>query len=333
MNRCFPFAVPAFMAACVSVASAADPSPPRHQGPNTHILVMVPAGEYHLGAEETRTNPPHTVTLKSFAIAETETTNAQFAAFIKATGYKTNADKEGGMVFQEGMKDWEWKKDPAASWRHPFGEKAPSADDHPAHPVTQISGADALAYCKWLGARLPTLDEWEAAARAGAKTKYPWGPDYDPKRANIWNGATHHADTRLDGFLYTAPVKSFPPNALGLYDVVGNVFEYCADLPPWMNPDESRRLISGRGGSWWCSTGTCSFFNLQDIGSMDRQGSLANQGFRIAFDAEKAAPFPAAKPAAPDPPAVPSPPPSPSPNSGKPASPPAQTDRLPATPD
>ena len=284
-------------------ASAADAPPPRRQGPNDHVVVMAPAGEYKLGAEGVRTNPPHKVTLKSFAISEAETTNAQFAVFVKATGYRTSAEKEGGMVFQEGMDDWKWKKDPAAHWRQPFGEKGPKAAELPAHPVTQISGDDAVAYCRWIGGRLPSLDEWEAAARGGVGTKYPWGDTFDPKRANIWNGDTHRKDLKLDGFLYTAPVKSFPPNAWGLYDVIGNVFEYCSDLPPWMDPRESRRIIAGRGGSWWCSAGTCSFFNLQDIGSMDRQGSLANQGFRVVFDEEKAGAFPlmeAAKMPAPD---------------------------------
>lgn len=279
----------------VAGAGATDP-PPKRQGPNEHVLVVAPAGEYQLGAAGVRTNPEHTAVLKAFAIAEAETTNAQFAAFVKATNYKSSAEKDGGMVFQEGMKDWKWEKDASANWRRPFGEKGPKAEDQPAHPVTQISGADAASYCEWIGGRLPLLDEWEAAARGGAETKYPWGEDFDPKLANIWNGATHRADTKLDGFLYTAPVKSFAPNGWGLYDVIGNVFEYCSDLPPWMDPKDSRRLISGRGGSWWCSAGTCSFFNLQDIGSMDRQGSLANQGFRVVFDADKAAAFPAVKP-------------------------------------
>jgi formylglycine-generating enzyme len=277
---------------CASPPPIAFDPPLKRQGPNDHVLIVVPAGEYKLGAADTRTNPVHKAALKTIAIAEAETTNAQFAAFVKATAYQTSAEKDGGgMVFHEGMKDWEWEKDAAANWRKPFGEKGPSASDLPTHPVTQISGRDALEYCQWLGARLPTLDEWEAAARAGAATKYPWGDTFDPKRANIWNGATHRADTKLDGFLYTAPVKSFPPNAWGLYDVIGNVFEYCSGFPPHISPEQSSRLIAGRGGSWWCSQGTCSFFNLVDIGSMDRQGSLANQGFRVAFNAEEAAPF------------------------------------------
>ena len=226
-------------------------------------------------------------TLAAYKIADAETTNAQFIAFVKATGYVSDAEKRGfGKVFTEGMPDWVWADEKTATWKKPFGEKAPSAEEQPNYPVTQISGADAEAYCKWLGARLPTLDEWEVAARAGSKTRFPWGKTFDPTKANIWNGKTHFKETKEDGFVYTAPVRSFPPNAWGLYDVIGNVFEYCADLP---GPYKGREavLISGRGGSWWCSKGTCSFFNLVDIGRMDRHGSLANQGFRVVFDVKK----------------------------------------------
>jgi sulfatase modifying factor 1 len=122
------------------------------------------------------------------------------------------------------------------------------------------------------------------AARAGATTRWPWGDKFDPKRANVWNGESHLHNTREDGWVYTSPVRSFPPNAWGLYDVIGNVFEYCADLPPNLLAENPESLISGRGGSWWCSAGTCNFFNLEDIGRMYRHGSLANQGFRIVFD-------------------------------------------------
>jgi sulfatase modifying factor 1 len=230
-------------------------------------------------------NPPHVVTAKSFAIATTETTNAQFAAFVKATGYVSDAERNGaGKVCLEGMRDWEWNLVKGANWRHPSGTGGPGWEDLRDHPVTQISGSDALAYCRWIGGRLPTLDEWEIAARAGAGTRYPWGGEFDPKRANIWNGVGHEHNTREDGFVYTAPVKSYAPNAWGLHDVIGNVFEYCSGLPRDARPGEEAHLIAGRGGSWWCSFGTCSFFNLVDIGRMDRHGSLSNQGFRLVMD-------------------------------------------------
>ncbi|HEV7402034.1 MAG TPA: SUMF1/EgtB/PvdO family nonheme iron enzyme [Chthoniobacteraceae bacterium] len=257
---------------------------PSEGGPNGHVLVTVPAGRYSLGEKGHPLNPEHAAELKAYRIADTETTHAQFARFVKETGYRTDAERRGfGKVFREGMPDWRWIDDPGASWRAPFGGKGPKP--RPDEPVTQISGEDARAYCRWLGARLPTCDEWEAAARAGSRERWPWGAAFVAGRANIWNGESHLREAAGDGFTYTAPVRSFPPNAWGLYDVIGNVFEYCADLPPPLHGKEDS-LIAGRGGSWWCSAKTCSSFNLVDIGQMDRHGSLANQGFRVVFDGE-----------------------------------------------
>ena len=282
MIRAFPFLI-------IATAALAGDKPAISDGPNGHRLVAILAGHFEVGRKEHAVNPLRTVRLRVFRIADAETTNAQFAAFVKATGYITDAEKRGtGKTFTEGMPDWAWNETDGANWRQPAGPDGTKAA--PDHPVTQISGADAEAYCRWLHARLPTLDEWEVAARAGAKTLYPWGDEYNVKRANIWNGKTHRAETRDDGFVYTAPVRSFPPNAWGLYDVIGNVFEYCSDLPPAFRDAKQRssRLIAGRGGSWWCSAKTCSFYNLADIGRMDRHGSLSNQGFRVVFNAPRA---------------------------------------------
>ena len=253
-------------------------------GPNDHQLITVPAGTYQLGEKGHRINPPHAAKLLTFRISDAETTNAQFAEFVRRTGYVTDAERRGsGKVFREGMADWVWIDIPGACWRQPMGPDGPDFSSLLQHPVTQISGADAEAYCHWLGARLPSLDEWEVAARASARGQWPWGPKFIPGRANIWNGETHKAEAPADGFTYTAPIRSFPPNKWGLYDVIGNVFEYCADLPRSLRGQEAT-FVAGRGGSWWCSAGTCNYFNLVDIGHMDRHGSLANQGFRVVFD-------------------------------------------------
>lgn len=258
---------------------------PARPGPNGHQLVSIPAGTYRVGVLGHFRNPRRTIHLAGYDIADAETTNEEFARFVKATGYVTDAEKMGyGLVAREGMIDWAWTETKGASWRAPFGLDEPRAGELTNHPVTQISGADAEAYCKWIGGRLPTLEEWEVAARAGSTTRWPWGDRFDPHLANVWNGTNHLHNTQEDGWLYTAPVRSFPPNAWGLYDVIGNVFEYCAGLPATFDKKDEARLIAGRGGSWWCSSGTCDFFNLVDIGAMDRHGSLANQGFRVVFD-------------------------------------------------
>lgn len=255
------------------------------QGKNDHRLVRVPAGEYALGSADHRFNKPHRLKTDGFLISDAETTNAQFAAFVKATGYQTRAEKTGwSLSGGEGSAEWEWKRVDGANWRQPFGPDGPAAEKLPDHPVTQISGEDARAYCRWVGGRLPTIDEWESAARAGAKTAYPWGEEFSAKACNIWNGETHLKNTREDGHVLTAPVRSFPSNAWGLHDVIGNVFEYCEGHAPWMESNIVETRICGRGGSWWCSANSCHFYNLLDIGSMAKGASLPNQGFRVVFD-------------------------------------------------
>lgn len=273
---------------CCGLLQAGDL--PSQVAANQHKMLLIPAGSYAIGAENHPANPAREVKLASFWIAEAETTNAQFTAFVNATHYVTDAEKRGfGQVFTEGMADWAWNSVKGANWKFPLGPDGPAAADLPQHPVTQISGADAEAYCKWAELRLPTLTEWEAAARAGAKTKFPWGDTYSAKQANTWDGKSHRKNLLTDGFRYTSPVKSFPPNAWGLYDVIGNVFEYCQGIPATLmtRAGQERRIMSGRGGSWWCSEDTCSYFNLVDIGTMDKHGSLANQGFRVAKDGKK----------------------------------------------
>lgn len=255
--------------------------------PHGHKLVTIPAGKYELGSEDHPLNKPHVFETSGFRIADAETTNGQFAAFVEATGYVTHAERNGwSLIGGEGDAEWVWKKTEGANWRRPFGADGYAAEDFPDHPVTQISGEDARAYCKWAGGRLPHFEEWEVAARAGAKTPYPWGENIGAKNANIWNGESHRKNTLEDGFVLTSPVRSFPANAWGLYDVIGNVFEYCEGYPVWMDAKDMERKICGRGGSWWCSAGSCNFYNLLDMGRMFRTASLPNQGFRIVFEEE-----------------------------------------------
>lgn len=258
-------------------------------GKNGHLFVAVPAGEYTIGAKGHGLNPLRTVKLAAFQIADAETTNAQFAAFITATSYRTDAEKRGkAHIFRYGEREWVWIETAGAHWRRPRGPAGPDALEKLAqHPVTCISAADAAAYCAWAGGRLPTQVEWEAAARAGSATLYPWGTRFEPKKANTWNGVTHAKNTLGDGWEFTAPVRSYPANALGLHDVIGNVFEYVSDLPAGVKQRRTQPLTSARGGSWWCSARTCKAYNLVDIGTMARHGSLPNQGFRLARSASQ----------------------------------------------
>lgn len=270
--------------------SAAGTLPVGAAGPEKvygHRLIAVPAGAYRIGARGHPTNPARTVTLAAYQIADAETTNAQFARFVAATRYRSDAERRGqAHIFQYGQAEWRWVETAGACWRFPQGPSGPDAVKWQAnHPVTCLSAADAAAYCQWAGGRLPTQAEWETAARAGTTTRYPWGDVFDPKRTNTWNGATHAQNTLADGWEFTAPVRSYPPNAWGLYDVTGNVFEFCADLPPMIRQKPDQPLASARGGSWWCSPNTCKAYNLIDNGTMPLHGSLPNQGFRIVFDA------------------------------------------------
>ncbi len=282
------------LAALSAFAGPAEPpaekaSPAKTEGPNGHRLVPVPAGDYRVGSRGYPTNPPRTAKLETFLISDAETTNAQFAAFTEATGYRTDAERRGSAhIFRYGEREWKWIDTAGACWRRPRGPSGPNAVKELAnHPVTSISAADAAAYCKWAGGRLPTQAEWEVAARAGSTEKYPWGTTFEEDKANTWNGSTHGKNTMKDGWEFTAPVRSFAPNAWGLYDVIGNVFEFVSDLPPGIIVKEDQPLTSARGGSWWCSANTCAAYNLLDCGTMPLHGSLPNQGFRMAMSPKK----------------------------------------------
>lgn len=273
-----------FWCACDNAPAPATPTAHK-KIINGDTFIVVPAGTYTVGRNEYVQNPLRTIKLDSFAICDHEVTNKQFAAFVQATNFRTDAERNGsGKTFHEGMIDWQWEDEKGAYWRFPFGPDGPCADSLPDHPVTQISRNDAEAYCRYAGARLPSAEEWEVAARAGVTSSYPWGSELHPagkSRANTWEGDSHRSNTRRDGYVYTAPVKSYPPNAWGMYDVIGNVFEYCTGDRGGEMRDTLHRFTIGRGGSWWCSEQTCSSYNLYSIGRMTRNGSLANQGFRV----------------------------------------------------
>jgi sulfatase modifying factor 1 len=222
------------------------------------------------------------VRLGAFEIARTETTNAEFAAFVKATGYVTDAERRhNAMVFRPPLPEFRWIQDRTATWRFPNGVSQGGLKGKERHPVTCVSFADAMAYCRWAKVRLPSLDEWEAACRAGTETDYFFGTERKQigQFANVWHGRDHLKPDLSDGYMTTAPVASFKPNPLGLYDMYGNVFEFCTGHLP---SDRSSRRVHARGGSWWCSANSCCFFNSADIGTVDLHASFSNQGFRVA---------------------------------------------------
>jgi sulfatase modifying factor 1 len=249
---------------------------------NSKGFVLIPKGQYTIGKKGNLRNPYRLVKADSFWIAATETTNADFATFVAATAYKTDAErKQDALVYKPGVKEFEWVNDTTACWRYPNGIGEGGIDHKMDHPVTCISYSDILAYCKWAGVRLPTLEEWEIACRAGTKTDYFFGNNQPAinKYANIWYGKDHITPDSTDGYKFTSPVGSFAPNAWGLYDVYGNVFEFCTGK---VSASESKTIAHARGGSWWCSRYACNYFNSYDIGRVNIHASFSNQGFRVA---------------------------------------------------
>lgn len=244
-------------------------------------FVMIPHGIYTVGKKDHSVNPLRKVTLDSFYIAKTELTNRQFAEFVKVTSYVTDAERQrNAMVFEPGLDEFEWMEDSTAYWRFPNGIKRGGIENKMDHPVTCISYSDIQAYCKWRGVRLPTLDEWEVACRAGSEDDYYFDNDRSSivKCGNIWQGRDHLVADSSDGYMYTSPVGSFDPNPWGLYDMYGNVFEFCEGK---LNQTEKNTIVHARGGSWWCSKNACNFYNSYDVGRVNIHASFSNQGFRV----------------------------------------------------
>jgi formylglycine-generating enzyme len=243
------------------------------------IFITISSGAYTVGSAQSIDNPIRKIRLKQYHIASVETTNAEFKKFVEFTGYVTDAERlHNAMVFEPPLKEFRWIQDKTANWRYPNGKTRGGISDKLNHPVTTISYHDATAYCKWAKARLPTLDEWEVACRAGTKGDYFFSEPTDiVKFANIWHKKNHLESDTTDGFMTTSPVGSFAPNPWGLYDVYGNVFEFCEGR---LNSDTSKNQVHARGGSWWCSKNSCCFFNSVDIGRQNKFASFSNQGFR-----------------------------------------------------
>jgi formylglycine-generating enzyme required for sulfatase activity len=311
--------IPATSTPPVKPSSAGEPA-------WTNGMVWISGGTFAMGSENGQPDekPPHQVTVDGFWMDKTEVTNEQFEKFTRDTRHVTVAERKpnasdypgvpperlvaGSVVFTPPPGEvpldnhfaW-WSYVAGANWRHPEG---PNSDlkGREKHPVVHVCWEDAQAYAKWAGKRLPTEAEWEYASRGGLdRAPYTWGNEQVPNnkwQANIWQGRFPNENTQADGFRATAPVASFPPNAYGLFDMAGNVWEWCQDWylpdyyasspatnPPGPNtsfdpnePGVAKRVQ--RGGSYLCSDVYCSGYRPSARMKASPDTGLSHSGFR-----------------------------------------------------
>lgn len=296
------------------IASAAGADSAGEGAARLQQPLPLPAGEFWMGDPFGEGYPAdgeipvHVVQLSAFAVDPTAVTNAEFAAFVAASGYRTEAERYGSSaVFHLAVAaepgdilgrasgaPW-WLTVRHADWAHPDGPSS-GIDDRLDHPVVHISHHDALAYCRWAGKRLLTEAEWEYAARGGHDgRRFVWGDELTPggeHRCNIWQGTFPTENSLDDGYLTTAPARSFQPNDFGLWNLAGNVWEWCAD---WFSPHYYRRSPTEnpagprygdgrvmRGGSYLCHNSYCHRYRVAARSHNTPDSSSANLGFRCA---------------------------------------------------
>ncbi|MCK9862161.1 formylglycine-generating enzyme family protein [Paenibacillus sp. ATY16] len=281
-------------------------------------MIYLPGGEFLMGTNDGEgfpadgEGPIRPVQLSPFYIDPCTVTNAEYADFIRATGYVTEAEKFGwSFVFHLFVSDnvkkinarqvpgapW-WLAVNGASWHRPEGEGS-SVEKRLDHPVIHVSWNDAAQYAKWAGKRLLTEAEWEYAARGGlVQKRYPWGDLLKPDGqhlCNIWQGKFPLKNNASDGYEGTAPAQSYPPNGYGLYNMVGNVWEWCSD---WFSSRPAGKGILNnptgpafgssrvmRGGSYLCHKSYCNRYRVAARSQNTPDSSTGNLGFRCAADA------------------------------------------------
>jgi len=247
--------------------------------------ILIEGGKFVRINSETGQNKE--ITIKSFYLDKNLTTVAEFAEFVKKTGYVTEADKFGNSAILE---TGNWALKDGANYWYPHGKDKSKAESN--HPVTQVSWNDAVAYAKWKGKRLPTEAEWEYAATNKGKSNinFPWGNDLIANGkylANTWQSPFPTQNTKLDGYEFTSPVGAFPPNALGLNDIGGNVWEWCSDtIPP--TPQEAAQDPALRrptkGASYLTDIKNDPGATIFGRSSTTPETGICHTGFRLAKD-------------------------------------------------
>ena len=261
-----------------------------------NAMVELDGGEFLMGNDGPTAypadgeGPVRPVHLEPFAIDAAAATNERFTAFVEATGHVTEAERFGwSFVFGGLLPDefpptravvhapW-WRQVEGASWRTPQGPHS-DLDGRMDHPVVHVSWNDAQAYCAWADTRLPSEAEWEYAARGGLEGKiFPWGDELEPggeHRMNVWQGTFPRHNTRADGFVGTCPVTTFEPNGYGLFNMTGNVWEWCED-------EFRAGHRSTRGGSYLCHASYCRRYRVAARNAMTPDSTTGNTGFRCA---------------------------------------------------
>ena len=299
---------------CKAALAAVEPAMADQQSGLRAGLVGIPGGFFDMGMRRSTypgdgDSPRRKVHVSPFLIAPTAVTNADFARFIAATGYRTVAEFEGwSFVFHlllgdlgtypispEGL-PW-WRQVHGACWHAPEGPGS-TTKGREDHPAVHISWYDAMAYCRWSGLSLPTEAQWERAARGGlAHRKFPWGDALMPGGAhamNTFQGQFPHSNTAEDGYIGTAPANAYQPNGFGLYNMTGNVWEWVRDRfgpRPDPVPGKPERDPAGarsgrervqRGGSYLCHDSYCDRYHVHSRTRNDPESSTGNMGFRVA---------------------------------------------------